>query len=385
MTNVLLIGSGTQGLSIIPALHRMGCGIYVLGGAEANYGNVSRHVQRCFWPEDAKDESSKLSAILKCACENQIDVLIPMGDSEAELVTKNAAALSHIKFKMPTYENFLRGYDKNKLLSLCQEKGYPHPQTLDLSKTAIDSEAVRTFPFPAMLKPNCTTGGRGMVYVSCYDECASRYPSLHEQYGDYHLQKFIEPGGRQVKIQLYVDEQKQLVASSVQQKLRWYPNKAGSNCCAVSIEEPKAVEICYNVLKDIDWLGFADFDLIGDPVTGELLIMEINPRLPACVKGSIVAGIEWGEIIVNEYLGLPRKNYEYKTGVYLRHLGLEMLWFLHADKHFGLEPSWFKFFGRNIFYQDMNGWCDPMPFLKGTWNNIAKLFNPEFRKAKSQK
>ena len=182
-----------------------------------------------------------------------------------------------------------------------------------------------------------------------------------------------------------VDEERRLVASSVQQKLRWYPNRGGSNCCAVSIENPQAVNICYNILKDIEWLGFADFDFIGNPQTGELLVMEINPRLPACVKGSIVAGIDWGEIIVNGYLGLPQKKYNYKTGVYLRHLGLDILWFLHAEDRWNTNPNWFCFLGSNLYYQDMNGWRDPMPFIKGTWHNVKKLFNPEFKKAKSQK
>lgn len=384
MSNILLFGAGTQSLAIVPSLHRLGHRIFVLSGKVSNYGDDSRYVTRCCYPNLCSDEE-KLNAIGDCVKKNGIEVIIPTGDHEAELISKYADRLRPLKFKMPSYENFLRGYDKNKLLKLCQEKGYPHPQTLDLSGRSMEDEQVRDFPFPAMLKPNCTTGGRGMVYVATYAECMAKYPALHEQYGEYHLQKFIEPGGSQVKVQLYIDEQKQLVASSVQQKLRWYPNKAGSNCCAVSISNPKVVDLCYHILKDIDWLGVADFDLIGDPQTGELLIMEMNPRIPACIKGSVVAGIDWGEIIVNGYLGLPQKQYDYKTGVYLRHLGLEILWFLHAENRWHATPNWFKFFGKGIHYQDMNGWLDPLPFIKGTWHNVVKLFDPEFRKAKSQK
>lgn len=136
-------------------------------------------------------------------------------------------------------------------------------------------------------------------------------------------------------------------------------------------------------IKDLDWRGFADFDTIEDPDMGKLLIMEINPRLPACIKGSIVAGIDWGEILVNGCMGKPQKEYKYKQGVILRHLGLEMLWFAHASDRWHTSPSWFKFFGRNTHYQDMNGFMDPMPFLTGTWENIRKLFNPEFRKTKN--
>ncbi len=384
MSNILLLGAGTQALAIIPSLHEHGHEIYVFTGEVSNYGDDSRFVKDVKRGKYNTDKE-RLDAILEYSARHSIEVLIPTGDDSAAFLSKYQNELRPLKFKMPTYENFLRGYDKNRLLKLCEEKGYPHPRTSDLSETAIDSDAVKGFPFPAMLKPNCTTGGRGMVLVNSHEELAMKYPALHAQYGGYHLQKFIEPGGMQVKVQLYIDEEKNLVASSVQHKMRWYPNKAGSNCCARSIENLEVVRICHSILKDIDWLGFADFDFIGDPKTGELLVMEINPRLPACVKGSIVAGIDWGEIIVNGYLDLPQKQYDYKINVYLRHLGLDVLWFLHADDKWHAKPNWFKFFGKNIYYQDMNGWSDPMPFIKGTWHNIEKLFNPEFRKAKSQK
>ena len=222
-----------------------------------------------------------------------------------------------------------------------------------------------------------------MMEVFSYDEMKSKYESLHQEYGDYHLQRFVRAGGRQLKIQLYVDEYKKLVNSSVMRKIRWYPNKAGSSCCAVSVREPEIVEICYNILKDINWVGFADFDAIEDPDTGQLLIMEINPRVPACIQMAIVSGINWAEIIVNGYLDQPQKEYEYKEGEYLRHFGLEVLWYKHAEQRKGITPNWFHFFGKHIHYQDMSDWTDPLPFITGTWHNIRKMMNPEFKKAKS--
>lgn len=381
MSNVLLLGAGTQSLAIIPSLHKLGHRIVILTEMHSNYGDKSRFVDKVVRHEGSED-SQMLDVTLRTISQEKIDVIIPMGDASAEFLSKNKQNFAGQHFVIPDYATFLKGYDKNLLLTLCKEKGYPHPQTTDLSKVDYQSDELKSFPFPAMLKPNCTTGGRGMVEVKSYEEFVSLYPDLHNKYGDYHLQRFIKAGGRQVKVQLYVDKRQQLVAHSVQYKMRWYPNKAGSNCCARSITDEHIVGICYNILKDIRWEGFADFDTIEDPDSGELLIMEINPRLPACIKGSIVAGVDWGDILVNGALGLPQKQYDYKEGVVLRHLGLDILWFLHAEKRWHANPNWFKFFGGKIYYQDMNGLLDPMPFLTGTWNNVKKLFDPEFKKAK---
>lgn len=382
MKTILILGGGTQGLITVKLLHECGYRMVAVCGEKNNYTDASRYVDRVYYCIGYKGERY-LEFVRQVMTDEHTDAVIPMGDCNAEFLCKHREQLpSFVKFKLPKYENFLRGYDKNQLMTLCMEKGYPHPQTIDLSKVDVDSEAVRNFPYPGMLKPNYTTGGRGMAEVKSYEDLRERYTDLHRQYGEYHLQKFIKAGGKQVKVQLYIDERKQLLARSVQQKLRWYPNKGGSNTCAVSIEDEKVAGICYQILKDIDWVGFADFDAIEDPDTNELLIMEMNPRLPACIKGSVVAGVNWGEVIVNDYLGLPQKQYKYKTGVYLRHLGLDFLWFLHADNRWSAKPGWFRLAGHNIYYQDASSWSDPMPFIKGTWHNIAKLFNPEFRKAK---
>lgn len=386
MTKVLILGSGTQGLSLVRALSKAKCFVVLLCGSEHNYADSSRYVNKIIRTnlKDISDEYlHQVEEILK---NDGIDVMIPMGDSAASFISKNLERLQRITHvKMPLYDNFLKGYDKNLLMSLCEEKGYSHPETVDLSKVALDDERLKSFPYPAMLKPNCTTGGRGMVEVFSFDEMKAKYETLHQQYGDYHLQRFVRAGGRQVKIQIYIDEDKNLVNSSVMRKIRWYPNKAGSNCCAVSIREPEIVNICYSILKDINWVGFADFDAIEDPDTGELLIMEINPRVPACIQMAMVSGINWAEIIVNGYMDKPQKTYEYKEGEYLRHLGLEMLWFKHAESRKNTDPNWFKFFGKHIHYQDMSDWTDPMPFLKGTFHNIRKMSDPKFKKAKSLK
>lgn len=382
MSNILVLGTGTQGLILVKTLHDSGHKVILMALEKGNYADSSRYVEKCYFCLD-KDDSYLLSFLNDIIIKESINAIIPTGDSTADFICKNRKNINSLaKYKFPSYEDFLNGYDKNKLMNLCRQKGYPHPLTIDLSTQSIESDDVKNFPYPGMLKPNCTTGGRGMVEISNYSELLDRYSELHALYGDYHLQKFIKPGGRQIKIQLYIDEKKQLVAHSVQQKLRWYPNRGGSNTCAVSIENNALVNICFQILKDINWLGFADFDAIENPDTGDFLIMEINPRIPACIKGAIVAGVNWGEVIVNGYLDLPQRSYTYRTGVYLRHVGLDFLWFLHAHNRWSVKPSWFHFIGSKTYYQDASSWSDPMPFIKGTLNNIAKLFNPEFKKSK---
>lgn len=214
-------------------------------------------------------------------------------------------------------------------------------------------------------------------------ELEEKFPLIYTQFGNCHIQTYIPEGGHQVEVQVYINENQELVQSSVIKKFRWYPNKGGSSCCNISCKNDKIVNICYEVLKCIGWVGFADFDTIEDPRTGELLIMEINPRVPACVKSAFASGIDWAEVIEGEYLKKPHRVYTMEKEVYLRFLGVEILWFLKSDNKWHAKPNWFKFFGRDIFYQDMSDWSDPMAFIRGTIGNIKKQLSSEFRKSKA--
>ena len=374
MYSSLVLGTGTQGLAMIKALKAADCRVVLLYGDKNNYADLSRYIDKKYQFLGDTVSNDYLKEILSIIEKEHIDVIIPMGDNSAEFLSCHKEELrSKARFDTPDFEHFKLGDDKNKLMFLCQQKGYPHPKTIDISEFNIDAEELKSVPYPAMLKPNCTTGGRGMTKVNDYSQLRGNYPELHKQYGDYHLQQFIKPGGRQVKVQLYVNRDKNLVASSVIEKRRWYPVQGGSNCCAVTIKDDSLVDMCYHILLDIDWLGFADFDLIEDPETHKLLVMEINPRVPACIKSPIAAGLNWGQVFVDSCMGISKQVYNYKEGVVLRHLGFDFLWFLKSPNRWKSKPNWFNFFGKNVYYQDMSSWTDPLPFFGGTWNNIKKL------------
>lgn len=372
MSNILILGCGTQGLAMAKDIKKAGHTVYLIGGKH-NYADSSRYVDKKLYCDETPSGEEYLAFVKSFVEQNQIDAVIPMGDVLAEFLSRNKSILKNLThFLMPDYQDFVRATDKNQLMVLCKEKNYPHPFTIN-TVTNVKVIDRQTIPFPLLIKPNITCGARGMTLVNSYEELCVKLPLIQAEYGDCHLQQYVKQGGAQVEVQLFIDEKKHLVNSSVIYKYRWYPEKGGSSSCAKSVKNDKIVDILYRLLLDLNWVGFADFDTIEDPDTGELLIMELNPRVPACVKCAIEAGIHWGEIITNGYLGLHQKHYQYKEGEFLRHFGFELLWFLKSPNRFKTKPSWFKFFGKHIHYQDMSDWTDPIPFVMGSINNIKKV------------
>lgn len=382
MYNVLIIGSGTQGYVTVKSLKKAGHKVHMIYDGNHNYADLSRYVD-VKMPVKAKSQSKDyLDAVTSFIKEHCIDVVIPMGDKPAEFLSENKERLQKIvHYVMPDIEVFEKGYDKNSLMALCAEKGYPHPETIN------DVESVEMFnrkklQFPLLIKPNHTCGGRGMTLVHNYEQLEQKFNYVHDNYGPCHLQKYIRQGGAQVEVQIYINELQELVASSVIYKYRWYPENGGSSCCATSIKNDEVVDMCYQLLKDIGWVGFADFDLIEDPDEGNLKVMELNPRVPACLKAAVAAGADWPNIILNAYMHQPIPQPVFKPGILLKHLGMEALWFFYSKNRFKSKPNILKIVGKNIYYQDLD-LCDPLPFIWGTWHNIKQQLNPAFRKSKS--
>lgn len=381
MTKTLLLGSGTQALAIAKDLHDNGSNVFILANERHNYGDDSKYLTKVYFIDSDCSDDDYLSTVLSIIQDNSIDTIIPMGDANALFMSaKQDILIKYVQFEMPSEEIFERGYNKDSLMKYCSENGFPHPSTIndvdDISK--ID---VTQLKFPILIKPNHTCGGRGMTLVHNAEQLKRIFPSIYSSYGKCHLQEYIKPGGRQVEVQLYISEKGELKYSSVISKFRWYPVNGGSSCCAESIVNDNIVNILHKLLVGIGWVGFADFDTIEDPDTHELLIMELNPRVPACVRTAIVSGIHWGTIIQNEYLKKEQPSYKYSPGKILKHIGLEILWFIKSPKRFSTSPAILKFWGRNVYYQDLIG-CDFKPFFCGLINNIKKLTNSDFRKSK---
>jgi predicted ATP-grasp superfamily ATP-dependent carboligase len=380
---LLLDGQTIQSLAIAKSLKKNNYDVVLFCDTKTSYGYRTKYADaKVICPSVITNPVEFKSFLIEYLKENSIDVVIPMNDFSASFLSSNKLELLEFtKFIIPDIAIFNSGYDKNELMQICEKHHFPHPKSADLDTVSLELAAEKV-GFPSLIKPNITTGGRGITLVNSKEEFFRIYDSIKEEHGSCHLQQFIEEGGKQFKVQLFVDDKGGLLASTVIDKIRFYPEKGGSSCCNKTIEDANLVTLCYNVLKTIGWVGFADFDLIQDPKTGESKIMEINPRVPACIKSSIVSGIDFATIIANQTLGLELENYTYSPNKYLRYFGLDILWFLFSQNRFKTDPSWFKLFSKNTYYQE-GSLDDIMPFIYGTVGGFLKQLSPSFRKKKS--
>ena len=95
MKNVLILGSGTQGLALIKDLKKAGHHVYYLGG-KYNYADSSRYLDKKLYCNAPASSSDYFNAVKVFIQQNNIDAVIPMGDLAAEFLSKNKEILQEI-------------------------------------------------------------------------------------------------------------------------------------------------------------------------------------------------------------------------------------------------------------------------------------------------
>lgn len=378
----ILDGQTVQALIVAKQLNKAGYRVILFCDSRLSYGYYTKYAhERMICPSPETEVEDFNTFFLNYLENNRLDVVVPMTDYSAKYLSENKTTLlDKVAFSIPDYEVFMNGYDKNRLMKVCVDNNIPHPMTIDLSIQEKDSE-VPGFKFPALIKPNQTAGARGFKIVNSFKELWESYPAIYEGFGDCHVQEYIPDGGRQLEAQILIKDN-EVIMSTINEQIRYYPKEGGSSCFNQTVRNDHIIEICTKVLRLIKWEGFADFDLIEDPRDGSFKIMEINPRLPACIKASVIAGVDFPKAIVEFSLNQPITTYTYKPGNYLRYFSLDLLWLFSSRMKLSLLKSWMSnFFSKKHFLQD-GEIMDPIPFIVGAISGIAKQLDPNFRAKK---
>ena len=379
----ILDGQTVQALIVAKQLNKAGYKVILFCDSKLSYGYYTRYAhQRVLCPSPETNIVEFDTFFLDYLQNRGLDVVLPMTDYSAKYLSSNKAVLANkVAFTIPKYEIFMNGYDKNRLMRICAENDIPHPRSIDLSHLERGS-SVEEFNFPGLIKPNQAAGARGFKKVWSFDELWGSYDMIVNEFGDCHLQEFIPKGGRQFEAQLLIKD-KEVLMSTINEQIRYYPIEGGSSCFNQTVKNQHIIDMCSKVLQILDWEGFADFDMIEDPRDGSIMIMEINPRVPACLKASVIAGVDFPKAIVEQSLNLPITTYIYTPGNYLRYFSLDVLWLFASRRQSKVTKSWFSnFLSSKHFLQD-GDWLDPLPFVVGAFSGIAKQIDPKFRAKKS--
>lgn len=384
--NVLLLnGDNVQTVCFAKALKGLKHYVTILAEHKCTSGYATRFVDNKVIAPCIHNLHKFEEFFFKFMRSHTFDFVIPMGDESAEFLSRNKERIEKeygALVAVPSYDVFEKANNKELLMQLCQQYNLPHPKTMRLDKSNLNS-AIDYVGFPSMIKPNISAGAKGIVRVNNREELEVSFVEIEKNFGECTLQQYVEQPNYYYNVMLYRDKNGDYPAHTIIKIRRYFPLKGGSSCYSETIEHKSLLECCKTVLEKLNWVGFADFDVLEDLHTGALKIIEINPRVPSSLQASFAAGVNFAEVILNDMQGLKSPTYEYKIGQQVRWMGLDVMWFLFSPNRFKFSPSWFRFLGKDVSYHD-GTWDDPLPMLAGMFAGVLKYLDPSFRKAKLQ-
>ena len=245
--------------------------------------------------------------IINIIKQKKIDVVLPIGEYEVKKIAQNRKIFDEMGVSIPisSWENISLATDKLRLQDHAEKNNIRYPKTFILS--AENLENVYGCNFPVVLKQRSGTGQRGMKFfynVSDFKLEVNRETifkfekSIIQEYVPGWDHKYMYTVG------LIFDENGKCLTNVPLKKIRAQKFTGGTCTASWAVDEEDVKDFAYKVASSFEkWTGIINVELKRDPRSGELVLIEINPRPWGAMYGTIMAGVNFPEIWLNVALG----------------------------------------------------------------------------------
>jgi len=336
--------------------------------------------ERIIIPDQRTEPDQCRDFLLNLVKQRRFEMILPLGDEVTQIVcSRREEFMKYSKLVLVPYETFLICRDKVQTMRTAERYGIPVPKTYDPQEQDLGTIA-QAVDYPVLVKPAFSSGARGIRYAHNETEMQEAYKAISASFGRTFIQELIPHEGMQYKTELLLGYDGTVLGSFTYSKIRFYPPSGGSSTLNKSLYYPELVEYATRFAQSIGWYGMCDFDYIYDVRDKKPKLMEVNPRVTDTIQLASAAGVDFFQMLYKMACGEKVQPVTtYRTGLYMRFLPGELMWFLTAKgKRFNTSPNFFRFFGKDIIYL-VTSLSDIGPTIGYLLENIMALLNPKER------
>lgn len=377
-TRVLLLdGFCRQNAVLLKELHGLGCAVTTLNNSRLDVGYTSRYpVRRLLDTQFATDLEHYEHLILELARSGQYDVIFPVLEEATEILSRQYAELTkYVKVVAPPYEAFEKAWDKQLTMELCMDNGIPCPKTKRDSETL--EEYLATVSFPLALKPRKGHGSMGFKKVCDRDKLDRLIADGTVRVEDYVIQEFVEQAETHRVSYTVLDGEGRVCSSLIARSSRPYPLGIGTNSLFESVDMPAVREQAERLLQLTGWRGYASVCFIESEKDGVPLVMEINGRISASFKVSVLTGLPIVRQLLELAYGVPVTPAPdtLRYGCRITHSQSETLWRLKSPDRFRKESKAGQCRKQDVVFSIQ----DPLPYVGYSLQCVLK-YRKELKK-----
>lgn len=339
----------------------------------------SRYCSRRFLhPSPARNPSGFLDALERELRIRRYDVVLPMEFSTQLLLSRNRERLeTWARLPVPDADLCLRANDKGWVTRQAMRLGIEVPATVFPAGPDEASRMADRLPYPVLVKPRTSSGGRGIRRANRPEEFLYAYASVHARFPVPIVQEELSAGGTGLGVACLLNFSSRPCASFAYRRLREYPAGGGPSTLRESVLDPELVRLSETLLSSIGWTGVAMVEFRTDPRDGRPKLLEVNPRFWGSLNHAIVCGVDFPHLLYRLAVegDLPVQG-PYRAGVRTRTLlPGELLHFLERP-----ETLWKRTGERAApAPDDLIVLEDPFPAVGRIASLLAFLYDEEYR------
>ncbi|MGZ8447902.1 MAG: carboxylate--amine ligase [Candidatus Deferrimicrobiaceae bacterium] len=306
------------------------------------------------------------------------DVLLAMEFGTQVLVARNRRRLGKTRFPFASAELAIRVQDKGELASFASAHGVECPATFRPEGPGDVPGMASHLPYPLLIKPRLSSGGRGIVRVETPSQLRKEYPKVHAVHPSPILQEFLPPGGAALGVGVLMNFSSEPRATFAYRRLREYPVGGGPSTVRESVRDEALCRTTERLLSALGWTGVAMAEFKVDPRDGRPKLLEVNPRFWGSLHHAILSGVDFPHLLCRMAIdGDVAPLREYRVGVRSRSL-------IHGDfMHFIRNPERFHLHPRFLDFSipdDLMSASDPWPVVGRLATLIPACYDRELRK-----
>ena len=346
----LLDGDSREAVAIARSLGRHGIHVRLATERRMVAAAFSKYVEttvKCPSPR-SEEFITWLKNTLK---ESRARVLMSVRDDTTSILVNHADELSELcGMAVPERKSYETALSKLDTMRLARDFGVPTPRTL-LTKPRDSKEVEEAVGFPCVIKPEFSSGSRGIAYVSNPSEFARKYDAVVAAYGESIVQEKIPRQGTAYGVSMLFNKGKPRAIFS-HRRLREYPPTGGPSTLRESVRRPDIEKFATTLLTGLKWHGVAMVEFKIYERDGIPKLMEINPRFWGSLQLGISAGVDFPfllyTLIVNGDVD-PVMTYALRVRCRWLLFG-DVLWFLSSKKKLGNIGAFLKFKEKGLHY-----------------------------------
>ena len=368
-------GRSRASLAVVRSLGKHG--LKVTCGESFNCSTFySKYSERFFYPPPDKQPDLFVKSILDLVEKKKYEAIIPIRDDATLLLSKNKDLFrDFVKIPVADYKTLCIGRDKSQTIKLALKNSVPCPKTFFPEDLNDLLRYQNEFEFPLVIKPNESSGSRGIKVVNSFEELLIEYKKVISEFGPSMVQEFIPYNGAYGVSMLFNKGEPRAIFTH--KRLRQYPESGGPSTLRESVRYHEIEEYATRLLKKVKWHGVAMVEFRIDARNNEPKLMEINPRFWGSLELAVASGVDFPYMLYQMATnGDVEPIFEYKIGKKVRWLLGDILWFLNTKNKVRKFPEFIKFRGIG---DDLLSFDDPFPAMGMVIENIKSLTMKERR------